>query len=145
LLTGQAPSLPERWLRRIEVDAAGCWLWTGYIAPNGYGRTSFGQQRGAYVHRVVYEVLVGLIPPGLHLDHLCRVRHCVNPDHLEPVTPGENVRRGANATKTCCINGHAYTPDNTRHQKAGRYCVTCNRERQYRNRKRREALSKEAE
>ena len=70
-------------------DVDGCWIWRGRIAPNGYGRLG-----SKYAHRVMYELHVGPIPTGLDVDHLCRVRHCVNPRHLEPVTRSENLRRG---------------------------------------------------
>lgn len=70
----------------------GCWLWTGYVLPTGYGTVNaFGTVLLA--HRAMYRLLVGAIPDGLTLDHLCRVPHCVNPDHLEPVTRAENIRR----------------------------------------------------
>ena len=70
----------------------GCWLWTGGIQPKGYGTFRF---RGKHylAHRAAYEMFVGPIPDGLEIDHTCCVRHCVNPDHLEPVTPSENVLR----------------------------------------------------
>lgn len=68
---------------------SGCWLWAG--ADNGVG---YGKFRGKYAHRVSYEAAKGPIPDGMHLDHLCRIRCCVNPDHLEPVTNAENARRG---------------------------------------------------
>jgi hypothetical protein len=79
------------------VDASGCWLWQGNIHPDkGYGiMRRGGLTRRA--HRFFYETLVGPVPDGLELDHLCRVRHCVNPDHLEPVTHAENLRRGREA------------------------------------------------
>ena len=72
---------------RITVTET-CWLWTGPKYHNGYG-----QARGGRVHRLMYEALVGPIPDGLELDHLCRIRECVNPEHLEPVTRAENARR----------------------------------------------------
>lgn len=74
-----------------------CWLWGGRLAPHGYGSILVGK-RHVRVHRFAYELLVGPIPAGLHIDHLCRVRHCVNPAHLEAVTNTENLRRG-NSTK----------------------------------------------
>ena len=75
-----------------------CWLWKGYTNPRGYGVYSFGYKaahRTVRVHRYAYEQLVGPIPNGLELDHLCRTRVCVNPRHLEPVLHTENLRRGA--------------------------------------------------
>ena len=97
---------------------------------------------GAYLqaHRVVYEALVGPIPDGLWIDHLCRNRSCVNPDHLEPVTPKENIRRGVKSKRnwTACPKGHTYTPDNTYWRPTGqRRCRDCGaaRAREYRKRK----------
>lgn len=84
---------------RYEVDANGCWLWTGYIHHRGYAPIiAYGRVTTA--HRVSYEQHVGPIPEGRVLDHLCRVRHCVNPDHLEPVVVAENNRRGLLAKLT---------------------------------------------
>lgn len=78
---------------KIRKDDAGCWLWVGTISDGGYGTfRGLGKQQKA--HRATYELLVGPVPAGLDLDHLCRVRRCVNPSHLEPVTRSENLRRG---------------------------------------------------
>lgn len=71
-----------------------CWLWAGYLKPNGYASISLDRKHKVYAHRYVYERFRGPIPDGLQLDHLCRVRSCVNPWHLEPVTAAENLRRG---------------------------------------------------
>lgn len=125
----------ERFMLRVQVSPTGCWLWNGPINPGGYGTTSF---RGgcAKAHRVSYLLHRGEIPDGLQLDHLCRVRHCVNPDHLEPVTNQENASRGLTGdnhrSKTHCPKGHPYDEENTRlvPAKTGtgrqwRLCVTC--------------------
>lgn len=95
-----APLL-ERLADRIEVESPGCWVWTGFLMANGYGTFTAKESSGTQLaHRLVWEELVGRIPEGLTLDHLCRVRRCVNPDHLEPVTFIVNVRRsGAITTK----------------------------------------------
>lgn len=118
-----------------KVDTAGdCWEWTAYKMPNGYGR--FGLDgKMPLAHRVAYELEVGEIPVGLQIDHLCRNRGCVRPDHLEPVTQAENIRRGEgagvqNARKTHCPQGHEYDEANTYNTSGGhRLCRACNRDR----------------
>jgi hypothetical protein len=126
-----------------KVNQTGeCWLWTGGINGTGYGvfmRTPIernGKFRAVPAHRFAYELLVGPIPPGLHVDHLCRVTSCVNPDHLEPVTVRENTLRGigpsaANAAATHCKYGHEFTPENTWTdvKRNSRHCRTCSRRR----------------
>lgn len=104
-------------LSRVEVDAeSGCWLWTGPRSRLGYPTLKVGDEHGA--HRLAYRLWKGSIPDGLTIDHLCRVRHCVNPEHLEPVTQRVNSIRGTspfavNAQKTHCKHGHEFTPENT--------------------------------
>ena len=119
-----------------HVDKRGptdCWLWTGHLNHGGYGQFSTGKARYFGAHRWSYEHFVGPVPAGLDLDHLCRVRHCVNPDHLEPVTRRENLLRGTRnnymASKTHCPQGHPYDEANTyRHRLAvGRSCRACSR------------------
>lgn len=88
-------SITERFMRYVAVSDDGCWLWSGQLtngARGGYGRFVFKHRR-TVAHRVSYELFVGAVPEGLELDHLCRVRRCVNPAHLEPVTRAENSRR----------------------------------------------------
>jgi HNH endonuclease len=113
----------------VPLSASACWDWTGGITGNGYGYIYLdgrGTPRVA-AHRVAYELLVGPIPPGLQIDHLCRNRRCVNPLHLEVVTQTENVRRGANHWRnlTHCKYGHPLDG-----WSAGRrYCRECTRRR----------------
>lgn len=101
------PEAERFWSKVDKTDT--CWLWTAALVK-GYGRfTSDVRQMGA--HRWSYEALVGPIPEGLTLDHLCRNPRCVNPDHLEPVTQRENVARIPR--KTHCPQGHPFTAENT--------------------------------
>lgn len=113
-----------------------CWLFEGWVDKEGYGYARF-DLKAQRVHKLAYEQLIGPVPDGLHLDHLCRVRHCVNPDHLEPVTPRENLMRGftharVNAEKSHCKNGHEFTPENTLQDDKQRYCRACARDKQKR-------------
>lgn len=126
----------EKFWRQVQ-KSEGCWLWLGKRDQKGYGTVRWKQQqKGA--HRVSYEALVGPIPEGLTLDHLCRVRNCVNPAHLEPVTHRENVLRGTsimavNSRKTHCLRGHELTPENIyvcSSQPTSRRCKTCHLQRQ---------------
>ena len=95
----------ERVLSRVEkITETGCWIFMGSVKANGYcsvgvGSLRDGSRRVDYAHRVVFEAVKGPIPKDLELDHLCRVRCCVNPDHLEPVTSRENLQRGAKARR----------------------------------------------
>lgn len=125
------------WRKVAKSD--GCWNWQAAKVPSGYGRAQF-DGRVQQAHRVAYELIVGPIGEGLHLDHLCRNPSCVNPAHLEPVTPGENVLRGVgpsaiHAAANYCINGHAFTPENTRVDAKGwRSCRACDRAAYHRGR-----------
>lgn len=115
-----------------KVDASGdCWLWTG-ATIRGYGVIWVNETRRAgRAPRVAWELLVGPIPDGLTIDHLCRVPLCVNPDHLELVTAGENSRRNPaapwsrKARQTRCKRGHEFTPDNTQRHHGRRSCRRC--------------------
>lgn len=110
-----------------------CWIWTGSTHPKGYGQfgscvESIDGEESRRAHRIAYTLMVAPIPEGLELDHLCRVRPCVNPTHLEPVTHAENVRRGA-AFLTHCAQGHPFDEVNTYTTSRGsRGCRTCSRE-----------------
>lgn len=103
----------ERLLKNINKTKT-CWNWTGHLSTKGYGETSIkGKKYRA--HRVIYELIKGEIPAGLELDHLCRNTICVNPDHLEPVTHRENMRRAMPFRKelTHCKQGHEFNEKNT--------------------------------
>jgi hypothetical protein len=105
--------LAERIWRHTDRSGS-CWVWTGARSPSGYGRITVGG-RNAYAHRVAYEMIVGPIPAGLQIDHLCRNRCCCKPAHLQPVTALVNNRRGAtNAAVTHCPAGHEYSGDDLR-------------------------------
>lgn len=115
----------DRLMTKIVVSPdTACWHYTGYLNKAGYGLLPFlrdGMQVPHYAHRVSYEAFRGPVPKGLQVDHLCRVRDCINPWHLEPVTPLENTRRSLvsvvqkarHARRTHCKHGHGFTKENT--------------------------------
>ena len=110
-----APRDVDRFWSKV-VRSDGCWQWTGTISVKGYGRFRL-QGRMAAAHRLAYHLAIGPVPQGLQLDHLCRNRGCVRPDHLEAVTARVNLLRGqtkaaANARKTHCPAGHPYEGEN---------------------------------
>lgn len=114
----------------IPVTESGCWLWLGSLTKAGYGQLK--THAGYSAHRFSYAYYRGDIPPGCEIDHLCRVRCCVNPEHLEAVTTKTNVLRGIgitarNARKTACWRGHPFTIENVLITKSppGRSCKTC--------------------
>jgi hypothetical protein len=119
---------------KVEVDDNGCWLWTGYVTPDGYSQLTIRPRRHRG-HRLSYELLVGPIPEGREIDHLCRVRRCINPDHLEVVTRSENNRRSQRNWipdvngAPMCFRGHAVQGANAIHDTDGKTrCRTCRRE-----------------
>lgn len=127
----RAETLPARIRSKFVVSDSGCWEWTASRNIGGYGMIWF-EGRPRVAHRVAYGLLVGAIPDGLTLDHLCRVRHCVNPAHLEPVTMYENMLRGESfsarqARQTHCKNGHPLSGDNlySNPNRKQRVCRTC--------------------
>lgn len=120
-----------------RINPGDCWEWTGRIMPppNGYGTIG-----GKLAHKVIWELLVGPVPEGLELDHLCRTNHCVKPDHLEPVSHWENMRRGGNSIKSHCKRGHLLSGANLRREPSvtargyARRCKAChnlNAQRRY--------------
>ncbi len=119
------PRLPARFWDKVRIGAAPsirpdlgpCWLWVACLV-DGYGRVYRGKDTSDRAHRWAYEQLIGMIPSGLQTDHLCRVRACVNPSHMEPVTPSVNTLRGQtiparNKRVTHCPRGHPYDETNT--------------------------------
>ncbi len=94
LVTKRSPKLPieDRFMESVKFRVDGCWTWTGARQPEGYGKFEL-EGRTRVAHRVSYELFIGPIPEGMHLDHLCHEPSCVNPDHLEPVPPIENYKR----------------------------------------------------
>lgn len=133
--TGPVERTPiERFAKKCIALPTGCIIWMGGKTVGGYGMfaadPSRYQEKKVMAHRWAYEQVVGPIPDGYDIDHLCRVRACVNPKHLEPVTRAENIRRAA-VLKTHCPAGHEYTDENTyiRPGTTHRTCRTCRRAR----------------
>lgn len=121
----------ERFAEKVRQNGD-CWEWAAGLMGGGYGQFHY-QGKPAYAHRWLYELAIGPIPDGLTLDHLCRNRKCVRPDHLEPVTRGENVLRGIGPSgvavrATHCPKGHPYSGENLVIKKDGsRRCKECHR------------------
>lgn len=117
----------------IPEPNTGCWLWAAHSPNNRYGAMSWRGKKRVLAHIISYQIYVGPIPEGLSIDHKCRNTFCVNPEHLEPVTHLENVRRGKEATKLVCKNGHFYSDGfEYYYRKDGegiryRRCLTCYR------------------
>lgn len=122
----RTPAEDRFWPKVIEDVDTGCWNWTGTRNGGGYGSfTAIYGESPVCAHRFAYQYVVGVIPVGLQIDHLCRNRGCVNPAHLEPVTARENSFR---ARKTHCSAGHPFDTDNTYERRDGkRGCKECMR------------------
>jgi hypothetical protein len=143
--------LEDRIARKFTIVDDGCWEWTDSHRSRGYGALKVGGKRGQMVdaHLITYRTFVGPVPEGLELDHICRNRACINPDHLEPVTRRMNALRGvsiiaAHARKTHCKYGHEFVTvkegDRTR-----RRCIPCQYEAIKRYQKRKSLLSERTE
>lgn len=127
------PTVRQQIEAAVFVDEEGCWRWLDSVSPNGYGRIGV-----EYAHRLAFEEFVGPIPDGMTIDHLCRVKTCCNPDHLEAVSLRENILRSEgpsaiNARLTRCQRGHEFTAENTYIAPSGRrQCRACIRLRKQR-------------
>ena len=125
-----------RFLARVGADESGCWPWLGTILPHtGYGQFYWSGRKNP-ASRFAHLVWNGPIPPGWEVDHLCRTRACVNPEHLEAVDHRTNILRGETfaarqAAQTHCVNGHDFTEKNTYRWKTKRYCLQCQRDRKH--------------
>jgi len=132
----EALSFEQRFWSKVEyLGPDECWLWKAGKLGHGYGMVWNNQKNtNVAAHRTAYELMVGEIPDGLTIDHLCRNRACVNPNHMEAVSRGENVLRGVgptakNAQKDVCHRGHKFDGVHKEHGKDYRYCRSCARDK----------------
>lgn len=130
-MTGKHGTVEQRFWPKVEKTET-CWLWLATTTHDGYPMIYRHVSDGGhvYAHRWAYETLVGPIPEGLELDHLCRVRHCVNPAHLEPITHRENIARGTNRIADVvrtgrCVQGHDLDVTASVDRNGGRRCGVC--------------------
>jgi hypothetical protein len=135
---------PERWFWRRVQKTESCWIWSGAHLSSGYGLLSYGPkggQRSVLAHRISYILAHGPIPQGLVIDHLCQVKNCVRPSHMQPVTRGENTLRGngvvaQHARKMVCVRGHDFSGGNLyMYRGIHRQCRTCHRKREAQRRR----------
>ncbi len=115
----------------FDETVTGCWLWQGHVGNTGYARIRVNGVR-KMIHRAAWEEMIGPLSNDDTLDHLCRVRHCWNPAHLEPVDQRTNILRGIgpaaeNARKDHCHRGHPFSPENTLNSR-GRRCRACRKD-----------------
>lgn len=138
-VTGSRAPLEKRFWRHVSPEPnSGCWLWDGALSPWGYGVIGIGPQKTQCAHVVSWLIFrVQPIPDGYEVDHKCRVRSCVNPDHLEPVTHQENCRRGDQgkhlSQRTQCPRGHLYAGSNLQVYGGRRFCRECQNSRRRKN------------
>lgn len=136
-------NLPANMQNKVLHTEAGCWEWVGARSSSGYGTVWIGGVN--YLpHRIAYELLVGPIPEGMQMDHLCRNKFCCNPSHVEPVTAKENMARRPDVRKSHCKHGHELTVENLIVKRRGsgrveRNCRECERVAQRRRRMERAA------
>ena len=122
--------IKERFWKQVKKLENGCWVWTGHLVM-GYGQFWISHTEPIRAHRFSYLMAKASIPEGLQLDHLCRKKACVNPEHLEAVTQSVNLLRGntylmnGNRKKTHCIHGHPFDLFNTIYEGNKRHCRTC--------------------
>lgn len=126
----KAQAFHDRLLAKCEEREDGCWAWVAYRNAEGYGVVMTPEGKAVHAHRVMYEEFVGPIPDEFEIDHLCRVRECVNPAHLEAVTKRENVLRGEGvgakcARRTACKHDHPYVDGSYRMRGNARICILC--------------------